>query len=222
MDLIKHLIAPYLNYSWQQISLESTAALFGLLSVFFSAKKNIWVYPTGIISTCIYVYILYHFGLWGDMLINIYYTSISIYGWVKWAKSTEDRIHVKVSRATRKDWLVCSILFTFSILLVSLIYYYKPYINNNFSMIGIVLDLSHLDKANYMDIFTTSLFLIAMWLMAEKKIENWWFWIIADVISIPMMVYKDLNITAIQYLIFTIICIIGYINWKKSIQNTIK
>lgn len=110
MDIFNYLIDPYLSYSWQQILLESIAAIFGLLSVYFSAKKNIWVYPTGIISTTIYVYILYHFGLWGDMLINFYYTSMSIYGWIQWANSSEDHIHVEVSRATEREWEICTIL----------------------------------------------------------------------------------------------------------------
>ncbi|CAM3481249.1 nicotinamide riboside transporter PnuC [Elizabethkingia occulta] len=219
MDIFNYLIDPYLSYSWQQILLESIAAIFGLLSVYFSAKKNIWVYPTGIISTTIYVYILYHFGLWGDMLINFYYTSMSIYGWIQWANSSEDHIHVEVSRATEREWEICTILFALSMALVTLVYYYKPYINNGFSMIGIILDLSHLDWANYMDILTTSIFLAGMWLMAEKKVESWWFWIIGDLICIPMMIYKELGITAIQYIIFTIISIHGYMDWSKSIKE---
>ena len=86
-------------------------------------------------------------------------------------------------------------------------------------MIGIILDLSHLDWANYMDILTTSIFLAGMWLMAEKKVESWWFWIIGDLICIPMMIYKELGITAVQYIIFTIISIRGYIDWTNSIKE---
>ena len=86
-------------------------------------------------------------------------------------------------------------------------------------MIGIILDLSHLDWANYMDILTTSIFLAGMWLMAEKKVESWWFWIIGDLICIPMMIYKELGITAIQYIIFTIISIHGYMDWSKALKR---
>ncbi|WP_373602520.1 nicotinamide mononucleotide transporter, partial [Staphylococcus aureus] len=80
-------------------------------------------------------------------------------------------MHVEVSHATKREWEICAVLFAFSMALVTLVYYYKPYINNGFSMIGIILDLSHLDWANYMDILTTSIFLAGMWLMAEKKVE---------------------------------------------------
>lgn len=217
MEILDYLIKPYQEYSWQQIVTEALAATFGLLSVYFSTKKNIWVYPTGIISTALYVYILYHFGLWGDMLINVYYTIVSVYGWILWAKSSEDHVHVEVSHATKKDWLICSILFIVSLIFVSLVYYFKPYINNGFSMIGIILDYTHLDWANYLDIFTTSIFLVGMWLMAKKKVESWIFWILGDLICIPMMFYKELGITGIQYIIFTILAIMGYIEWKKSL-----
>ncbi|QCX53899.1 nicotinamide riboside transporter PnuC [Elizabethkingia sp. JS20170427COW] len=219
MEILDYLINPYLSYSLGQILLEFIAAFFGLLSVYFSAKKNIWVYPTGIISTAIYVYILYHFGLWGDMLINVYYTSISIYGWILWAKSSEDNLHVKVSRAGKKEWMTSSFLFILSILLVSAVYYYKPYINNGLSHSGIILDWSHLDWANYLDILTTSIFLIGMWLMAQKKVENWIFWILGDLICIPMMFYKELGITALQYTVFTFISIKGFLEWKKNLNK---
>jgi len=214
MKILNYLIDPYLSYSWWNILLEFLGVLFGLLSVIFSSKRNILVYPTGIISTTIYVYILYNFGLWGDMLINIYYTVMSVYGWIIWAKNSEDNIHVRVSWASRKEWIICGFLFLFSMIFVTLIYYYKPYINNNFSLFDIKLGFEHMDWANYMDIFTTSIFLAGMFLMAKKRIENWWFWILGDIICIPMMLYKELGITAIQYLIFTIICFKALKNWK--------
>jgi len=217
MKILEYLINPYIGYSWVQILLEFTAVLFGLMSVLFSSKRNIWVYPTGIISTIIYVYILYKFGLWGDMLINVYYTIMSVYGWVIWAKSTEGSIHVKVSWASRKEWIICGILFLFSMILITVIYYYKPYINNNFSLYNIKLGFDHMDWANYMDILTTSIFLAGMFLMAKKRIENWWFWILGDAICVPMMFYKELGITAIQYLVFTLICFKALKEWKKNI-----
>jgi len=222
MEILDYLISPYREYTGLQIFIEAVAAFFGLLSVYFSMRKNIWVYPTGIISTVLYVYILFKFGLLGDMLINVYYTTMSVYGWVIWAKSTEDHIHVEVSRATRRDWWISSLLFIISLGLVSLVYYFKPYIDNGFSMNGTVLDFNHLDWANYMDIVTTSIFLVGMWLMAEKKVENWIFWIIGDLICIPMMIYKQLGITSVQYTVFTILAVIGYIEWMKSLKQNSK
>ncbi len=216
MDFYDLFIRPYEEYEASQIALEAIAAVFGLLSVFFSIKKNILVYPTGIISTVIYVYILFIFGLFGDLMINFYYTVMSIYGWVLWSKSSEDNIHIEVANTTKKEWVYSLMLFILSIVLVSIVYYYKPFINNKFSMEGISLDFSHLDWANKLDIITTAIFLVGMWLMAKRRIENWIFWILGDFISVPMYLYKGLGITSVQYLIFTVLAILGYLSWRKT------
>ncbi|WP_394674560.1 nicotinamide riboside transporter PnuC [uncultured Chryseobacterium sp.] len=219
MNLYDLFVKPYEVYHTGQILLEITGTLFGILSVYFSIKKNIWVYPTGIISTLIYVYLLFQFGLLGDCMINVYYTAMSIYGWVLWAKSSQDNVHVDVSWATAKEWFTVGFLFIISLILVTVIYYYKPFIDHQFSMEGVSLGLYHLDWANWMDVFTTSIFLAGMWLMAKRKIENWIFWIIGDLICIPMMIFKGLGITSVQYLVFTIMAVTGYVNWKKSFKE---
>ncbi|HBV15742.1 nicotinamide riboside transporter PnuC [Chryseobacterium carnipullorum] len=219
MNLYDLFVKPYENYSAVQILLEATGTVFGILSVYFSIKKNIWVYPTGVISTLIYVYILFNFGLLGDCMINVYYTAMSIYGWILWSKNSKDHIHVDVSWATRRERMFAGFLFVLSMALVTLIYYYKPYIDNHFSMDGANLGLYHLDWANWLDVITTSIFLVGMWLMARQRIENWIFWIIGDFICIPMMIFKELGITSVQYLVFTIMAILGYLNWKKSLKE---
>ena len=218
MNLYELFIKPYEEYTFFQIFLEIIAAFFGLLSVFFSVKRNIWVYPTGIISTTIYVYILFNFGLLGDMLINVYYSIMSIYGWISWNKNTENQI-ISVDFAKKKDWLVGLNLFAMSFIVVCGVYYFKPFIDNHFSMNGISFGFQQLDWANWLDIFTTSLFLIGMWFMAKRKVENWLFWIVGDLICIPMMLYKGLGITSLQYLVFTIMAIMGYLEWLKQVKK---
>jgi nicotinamide mononucleotide transporter len=212
-------LKPYESYQTYQIVLEAIATIFGLLSVYYSIRKNIWVYPTGIISTLLYVYILFNFGLLGDMMINFYYSVMSIYGWILWSKSSKDQIHVEVSWATKKEWFLSGILIFLSLILVTIVYYYKPFIDNHFSMINVQLGLYQLDWANWLDVFNTAIFLVGMWFMAKRKIENWIFWIIGDLICIPMMIYKGLGITSLQYLVFTVMAIIGYFEWKKDHQT---
>ena len=219
MDFYELFLKPYETYETHQIILEAVAVFFGLLSVFFSIKKNIWVYPTGIISTVLFVYILYVFGLFGDMMINFYYTIMSIYGWVLWSKSTEDHVHVEVFWANKREWIIAGILFVLSLLFVALVYYYKPFIDNEFSMQNVKLGLYHLDWANWLDIFTTAIFLVGMWFMAKRRVENWIFWIIGDLISIPMYIYKGLGLTSAQYLVFTVMATIGYLTWKRQVNN---
>ncbi len=218
MNLYDLFIKPYESYETYQIILEIIAMVFGILSVYFSVKKNIWVYPTGIISTALYVYILFVFGLLGDCMINVYYTVMSIYGWILWAKNSEDHVHVEVSWATKKEWIYGSILFVLSLILVTIVYYYKPFIDNKFSMENVNLGLYHLDWANWLDVFTTSIFLVGMWFMAKRRIENWIFWIIGDFICIPMMIYKGLGITSVQYIVFTVMAFIGYFEWKRTLK----
>jgi nicotinamide mononucleotide transporter len=219
MNLYDLFVKPYEAYTTLQIAMEASATVFGILSVYFSIKKNIWVYPTGIISTLLYVYILFNFGLLGDCMINVYYTVMSIYGWILWSKHSKDHIHVEVSWASKKEWRYGILLFALSIILVTGVYYYKPYIDNEFSMQGASLGLYHLDWANWLDVITTSVFLVGMWFMAKRRIENWIFWIIGDFICMPMMIYKGLGITSVQYLVFTIMAISGYVSWKKSLRN---
>jgi len=220
MNFLEELTAQYQSYETYLIVLEIIATIFGLLSVYFSIKKNIWVYPTGIISTVLFIYIMFVFGLLGDMLINVYYTVMSIYGWILWSKSSEDHIHVEVKKASKNDWSFGSALFLGSLLFVGLIYYFKPFIDNQFSMEGVKLGLYHLDWANYTDIVTTSLFLVGMYFMAKRNLENWIFWIVADIVCVPMMLYKGLGFTALQYLIFTAMAIVGYLEWKKNLVNS--
>lgn len=221
MDIIDFLVKPYESYSYTLIVLEAIASIFGLLSVYYSAKKNILVYPTGIISTGIYIFLLYYFGLLGDMLINFYYTIMSIYGWVQWKKTTTQEEEITITYTDKKIWSYCLILFVLSCILVTTVYYYKPFIDNNFNIEGITLGLHNLDWANYVDILVTSIFLIGMYLMAKRKVESWIFWILGDIFCVPMMFYKGLGLTAIQYFIFTIISIQGYIEWKKSAVKSI-
>ncbi len=210
MNLYDFFLKPYESYETNQILLEVAATFFGLISVIFSIKKNILVYPTGIISTILYVYILYVFGLLGDMMINGYYTAMSIYGWILWSKNSRDYIHVEVSRTNKKEWLQSVILFVMSLVFVTLIYYWKPAFDGN------TPELRYLDWANWLDVFTTALFLVGMWLMAKRKIENWIFWIVGDLVSVPVYLYKGLGITSVQFLVFTVLAVIGYREWNRS------
>ena len=143
------------------VVLEIIGVFFGFLSVWLAKKGNIWVYPTGIISTVLFVYLLWHYVLWGDMLINAYYTAMSIYGWILWAKNAQDNV-ITISATTRRDWQICTLLGVFSLVFVTAVYYLKPYIKNNFSMQGISLGFHNFLPTEYVDVFTTSIFLIGM------------------------------------------------------------
>ena len=198
------LFSQYKDYPTFQIVMELTAIFFGLLSVWFVKKDNIWVFPTGIVNTAIYVYLLWKWSLLGDMMINFYYVVMSIYGWYHWTRKKGEVIEFPIARMTlsEKRWSV--VIFIGTILFVIAVY-------------------SFFDKfthwTSFVDTFVTGIFFVGMWLMAKRKIENWIFWIIGDVISIPMYFTKGFSFTSIQYLVFTIIAIFGYIEWKKILQS---
>lgn len=204
-SLIDWFFAQYDEAPFYLITLEIIGVIFGFLSVWYAKKENILVYPTGIISTGIFVYVLGVYALLGDMLINAYYLAMSVYGWYIWTRKVDAThfIPVTIMNAKEKRWswglFIGSVLFTVAIYL-------------------------GFDKFNawtaYVDTLTTAFFFVAMWLMARKKFEHWIFWIIGDIISIPLYLYKGLIFTAFQYLVFTLIAIAGYKAWKQLINKS--
>ena len=203
-EIFDLLFEQYSQYQTKDIVLEIIAVVFGLLSVWYSKNNNILVFPTGMISTAIFIYLLYKWVLLGDMMINAYYFLMSIYGWFIWTRKENNTI-TPISRVTNNEKKIGIIIFLSSLVFVYLIYVY-------FDKWGTI--------TSYVDNITTAIFFVGMWLMAKRKIENWIFWIIADIISIPLYFYKGLTFTILQYLIFTFIAIAGYYSWKKILNKS--
>ena len=203
-ELIDTIFVQYTSYASVDITLEITAVIFGFLSVWFAKQNNIWVFPTGIISTGIFVYLLFKWELLGDMMINAYYFAMSIYGWYIWTRKTNDAF-TPISRTKVAEKKTSIIIF-----IATLAFVYALYKSAG----------KWSTWTAYVDTLTTAVFFVGMWLMARKKIENWIFWIVGDVISVPLYLYKGLAFTSVQYLIFTLIAIYGYLAWKKTLNNT--
>lgn len=194
----------YKEYPTLFIILEIIAVIFGFLSVWYSKQENILVYPTGIISTVIFVYLLWQWQLLGDMMINFYYASMSIYGWYVWTRKVDAVHFTPVTRTTFKEKIWSFLIFVSTLLFVYAVYVAFDKWNN---------------WTAYVDTITTAIFFVGMWLMARKKIENWIYWIIGDLISVPLYFYKGLTFTSLQYLLFTIIAVFGYFAWKRSLNK---
>ncbi len=199
------LFGQYIGYASIDVVLEITGVLFGLLSVWYAKKNNIWVYPTGMISTSIFVYLLFKWALLGDMIINAYYFIMSAYGWNYWSKRDEQVVVHPITSTNKKEFKTALLLFVASLLFVIWIYQ--------------VFD-KWKDWTAYVDTLTTAIFFVGMGLMARRKIEHWLFWILGDMISIPLYFYKGLTLTSLQYVIFTLIAIYGYRSWKKISDKT--
>jgi len=202
-NIIDFFLEPYRTASTLNIVLEILAVIFGIASVWYAKKEHILVYPTGIISTAIYVYICFKFTLYGDLIINIYYTLMSIYGWYMWTKIVIGE-HIEITISDTKDRLKALGIFVITALFVICVYLYF----NRFDRI-----------TDYFDTFTTGIFFAAMWLMANKKIEHWLLWIAGNIISIPLYFTKGLGFSGIQFTIFLILAYLGYKQWKTSLNK---
>ena len=203
-ELIDYLFVQYSTYDTIDIVLEIIAVIFGFLSVWFSKQNKILVFPTGMISTAIFVYLLLKWGLLGDMMINGYYFAMSVYGWYIWTRKVDATHVTPIAHTTRKENIQSVFIFFATIIFVFIVYHY-------------------FDKwtswTAYVDSVTTAIFFVGMWLMARRKIENWIYWIIGDIISVPLYLYKGLAFTSFQYLGFTVLAVLGYIEWKKILNK---
>lgn len=195
----------YKETSDTQILFEVVAFIFGITSVIMAKKENILVFPTGIVSTVITIYLLFKAQYFGDMTVNIYYSVMSIYGWVVWTKN-KNQLTLPISKTTTKEKYIGFILFIFTMTITYYVYQFFDY---------------DMKIPNYIDIFTSGIFFTAMWLMAIKKIENWILWIIGDIIAIPLFAYRGLGMLALQYLIFTILAVLAFYQWKKILNKNV-
>jgi nicotinamide mononucleotide transporter len=193
-------------------AIEIVAVVFGLLSVWYAKQANILVFPTGIISVLIYVYICFKFMLYADMGINFFYFVMSVYGWYNWTRKGPNRKVIRITRNTNvEQWIAIG---------ATVVFY--------FAILGLILIFKQDDEAYissyipYVDSFTTSVFLVAMLLMARKKVENWIYWIIGDVISIPLYLVKGLVFTSFQFTVFLVLAVLGYIEWRRFYREGVE
>ncbi len=195
-EIFSQLYSNIIDTTW----LEVVAVVFGILSVWFARKENIWVYPTGIINVLIYVYLCFFAGLYADMGINAFYFVMSVYGWYNWSRKDAESHHVPITKLGFYEWVVYILLIAAS-----------------FALIYFVLSKYTNSTVPLFDSFTTSLFIAGMWLMAIKKIENWLLWILGDLLVIPLFAMKGLVFTSVQYIVFLVLAIMGYIEWRKRL-----
>jgi nicotinamide mononucleotide transporter len=180
--------------------IEWAAALAGVVSVWLSARQNIWSWPTGIVNVGLYTFVFYSTGLYAETGLQVVYLVLSVYGWYQWLHGGADHGMLAVSRATPRIWLISgaiAVVFWFAL---------ASYTSR---LPGVSLP--------YLDSALTTLSLVAQWMMTRKYLENWILWIIADIVYIPMFIYKDLYPTAGQYAVFLVLATMGFIQWRRSL-----
>ena len=184
--------------------LEWIAILSGIVSVWFSKKALIWVYPTGLVGTILYVYLSFKGDLYGEAAVNLYYTIMSFYGWWNWLRRDQEKKKiVQIKFSTKKEW-VEQILFFF--LLFAIIYFCLVYIKNAFAP----------DAIPWADALASASALTGMWLMTRKKVESWIWWIITNIASMPLYYVKGFAPTSVYYFILLVLAIFGLKEWKNK------
>lgn len=188
--------------------IEMFAALLGIISVWYARKENILVFPFGIANVLIYIYICFMARLYANAGINAVYLISNIYGWYMWARTDENNESLQITRNTLKQnvwsWVSVVVVYVAAFFVLREANKTDP-------------DYLH-SYLPYIDSFNTSFFLVATILMAVKKAENWVFWIIGDLVSIPIFISQGLYFTGIQYTVFLVLAILGWIEWKKKVE----
>ncbi len=198
-EIYQQFIDGIKNTGWP----EYLAVFAGIASVWFSRIENILVYPVGLINTIIYIYLSIKGSLLGEASVNFYYTVMSIYGWVLWAKKDEQQHHVVIiTKASAKEW-VQHILF-FAVFYVA-IFFSLTYLKKSFTPGAIP----------WADAFASATAFTGMWLMTKKKVESWYWWIATNITSIPLYFVKHYVFTSVYYLILLVMAVFGLIEWMK-------
>jgi nicotinamide mononucleotide transporter len=207
-----NIVFDFFNHFWQQLQnahwYEHVAVLTGIISVWFSKKENVLVYPLGLISTIIYVYLSFKFQLFGEATVNFYYTVMSIIGWYLWVKKDEHKqenfLHITYS--TKKEIRIQSLFFTGLFVLF-------------FIALKLAEKLFYDGVIPWADAFATATAFTGMYLMVKKKVESWYWWMATNIASIPLYYVKGLVVTSLYYLILLVLSIYGLQEWKKKAKK---
>ena len=187
--------------------LEFIGVIAGIASVWFSRKENILVYPVGLINTIIYVFISLKGSLFGEASVNLYYTIMSIYGWILWSKRNEQHeVILQIQYSNRREWLYQLLFFaTFYVgIYLALIYLKKVFYSNTIPLA---------------DAFASATAYTGMWLMAKKKVESWIWWIATNIASIPLYYIKGYAFTSVQYIVLLILAVAGLFSWIEKAKQ---
>ena len=187
--------------------LEYIAVFTGIASVYFSRLENIWVYPTGLVNTIIYIWLSLKGHLIGEASVNLYYTIMSIYGWILWTKRDEQHHHVVNIQFSNKKQLLQQLLF-FGVFYAA-IFFILTYLKQSFAPGAIP----------WADAFASATAYTGMWLMAKKKVESWYWWIATNIASIPLYFVKHYVFTSVYYLVLLIIAFFGLVEWMRRAEK---
>ncbi|ANE51808.1 nicotinamide riboside transporter PnuC [Flavisolibacter tropicus] len=205
---MQEIIQQFITGIKQTTALEYVAVVSGIASVWFSKKENILVYPVGLVNTVIYVFLSFQYHLLGEAAVNFYYTVMSIYGWILWARRNKQHEHVLHITYSDKNELGKQFLF-FSGFYIS-IYISLYYLKQSF----------YPGAIPWADAFASATAFTGMWLMAKKKVESWWWWIATNFASIPLYFVKGLVFTSVYYVVLLVLAVFGLLEWSVRARSS--
>ncbi len=197
-EIWRQLLEGLFATSW----LEFIAVIFGIVSVLYSRAENILVYPTGLVNTSLYIYLCLVAGLYAEASVNTYYTVMSVIGWVMWSRKTEGAGGLQITASSASEWRNSLLFFAGSWLVLW-------YILSRFTDSTVPLA----------DGFAAASAYTGMWLMTRKKLENWIWWIVTNLASIPLYFIKGYVFTSFQYIVFLILAVMGYVEWRRKLKT---
>jgi nicotinamide mononucleotide transporter len=186
---------------------EILGTVVGLLYLWLEYRASIYLWVASVVMPAIYLFVYYDAGLYADFGINLYYLIIAIYGWAAWrygfslSKGRQSK-ELSISHTPARLWLPLSALTT--LLLAAIAWILIRFTDST---------------VPYADAFTTALSVVGMWLLARKYIEQWWVWLVVDVASVALYIYKDLHFTAVLYALYAVVAIFGYRKWKELMNK---
>ena len=181
---------------------EVLAVIFGIVSVYLSTREHIWSWPTALVNVALYFVVFYEAKLYADMGLQVVYFALSLYGWYEWLYGGENRTELHVSRTSRRLGVRLLVIGTVSAVLL-----------------GTLLARFTDAALPYVDSATTSTSLVAQWMMTRKILENWAVWVAVDVVYVGMFIFKHLYLTAGLYTVFLVLAVMGYVQWKRSLEG---
>ena len=189
-------------------SIEAIAVIAGIVSVWYSRKENILVFPTGLINTTLYIYLSFKGHLLGEASVNLYYTIMSVYGWYMWTRKKGDNQSpvLVITKSNRKEWIQQIVFFVAFYLLI--------YFSLSFAKKAFLPE-----AIPWADAFASATAYTGMWLMAKKKVESWIWWILTNIASIPLYFIKGYAFTGVQFLILLILAIAGWKSWNEKAKH---
>ena len=201
---MEHFISQFIEGIRQTSLLEYIAVFTGIISVWYSKKENILVYPIGLINTIIYVYLSIKASLFGEASVNLYYTIVSIYGWIIWTRKDQSKhLLLHITYSTKKEWMQHLLFFSFFYITI---YTSLHYINHAF----------YANAIPWADAFASATAFTGMWLMAKKKVESWWWWLATNIASIPLYFIKGYVFTSVYYVVLFILAVSGLAEWRRK------